>query len=60
MSDAIAASKKAHDASRQARAVLVRLSEEEAEAADKMLQKGETRAKLQRRLLNEKTKRRAK
>lgn len=60
MSDAIAQSKKAHDAERQSRAVLVRLSAEEAAGADKLLRSGETRAAMLRRLLNEKLRRRAK
>ena len=57
--DATAKSKKAHDASRQARAVLVRLSEEEAMQADKLRRGDETRAALLRRLLTQATKGRA-
>lgn len=52
--DPIAASKKAHDEARQNRAVLVRLSEDEAALADRLLKGKETRAALLRRLLNEK------
>ncbi|HVK80876.1 MAG TPA: hypothetical protein VM915_09695 [Verrucomicrobiae bacterium] len=57
--DPIALSKKAHDAERQSRAVLVRLSEDEAAAADKLRRPKETRAALLRRLLNERAQRKA-
>jgi len=49
--DAVAHSKKVHDASRQERAVLVRLSEAEAALADRLRRDDETRAGLLRRLL---------
>lgn len=52
MVDKIAESKRAHDQERQSRAVLVRLSEEEAREIDR-LRKKETRAAYLRSLLAE-------
>ncbi len=60
MSDAIAESKRTHDAERQSRAVLVRLSEDEAALADRLCRAGESRPALLRRLLNERAPKRSK
>lgn len=46
-------SKAAHDASRQKRAALVRLSEDEVKGANRLRKRGETIPALLRRLLNE-------